>query len=68
MPNEVPFGRYALLTKIASGGMAELFLARQRGPEGFEKLVATMVEADLAALKKSSGNSMANESRTPRAA
>ena len=40
MPNEVPFGRYALLTKIASGGMAELFLARQRGPEGFEKLVA----------------------------
>jgi serine/threonine-protein kinase len=40
VPNEVPFGRYALLTKIASGGMAELFLARQRGPEGFEKLVA----------------------------
>src|SRR5215831_4900162 len=40
MPNEVAFGRYALLTKIASGGMAELFLARQRGPEGFEKLVA----------------------------
>jgi GDPmannose 4,6-dehydratase len=34
----------------------------------FEKLVATMVEADLAALKKSSGNGMANESRTPRAA
>jgi serine/threonine protein kinase len=40
MPSEVPFGRYALLTKIASGGMAELFLARQRGPQGFEKLVA----------------------------
>jgi GDPmannose 4,6-dehydratase len=34
----------------------------------FEKLVTMMVEADLAALKKSSGNGMANESRTPRAA
>lgn len=32
-------GRYTLLQKLASGGMAELFLARQRGIEGFEKLV-----------------------------
>ena len=34
----------------------------------FEKLVATMVEADVAALKKSSGNGMPDETRTPRAA
>ncbi|MCC6128715.1 MAG: TonB family protein [Acidobacteria bacterium] len=34
------FGRYQLLEKIASGGMAEVFKARMRGEEGFEKIVA----------------------------
>ncbi|MDP3154646.1 MAG: protein kinase [Archangium sp.] len=35
-----PFaGRYTLLQKLASGGMAEVFLARQAGIDGFEKLV-----------------------------
>ena len=32
-------GRYELLKKIASGGMAEIHLAKLRGPQGFEKLV-----------------------------
>ena len=32
-------GRYTLLQKLASGGMAEVFLARQAGIDGFEKLV-----------------------------
>ncbi|MGE5181788.1 MAG: serine/threonine-protein kinase [Acidobacteriota bacterium] len=32
-------GSYEILRKIARGGMAELLLARTRGPEGFEKLV-----------------------------
>ncbi len=36
---EVIAGRYTLLKKLASGGMAEVFLARQGGLEGFEKLV-----------------------------
>ena len=35
-----PFGRYELKAKIAQGGMAEVFLALQRGPGGFEKMVA----------------------------
>src|SRR6478735_2645618 len=30
-------GRYILDRKIAAGGMAEVFLARQSGPGGFEK-------------------------------
>ena len=30
-----PFGRYELLRKIAAGGMAEIFLARQWGQGGF---------------------------------
>jgi eukaryotic-like serine/threonine-protein kinase len=34
-----PFGRYQLLRRLATGGMAEIFLARQVGPEGFEKQV-----------------------------
>jgi serine/threonine protein kinase len=36
----VPFGRYLLLEKIASGGMAEVFRAVLRGAAGFEKRVA----------------------------
>ena len=34
------FGKYLLLDKLGSGGMAELFLAKQSGLQGFEKVVA----------------------------
>lgn len=34
------FGKFILLDKIASGGMAEIFLAQTTGPSGFEKMVA----------------------------
>ena len=37
---ERQFGRYALLCRLASGGMASLYLARAVGPDGFEKQVA----------------------------
>lgn len=33
------FGRYQLVDRLAVGGMAEIFLARQLGVEGFEKPV-----------------------------
>ena len=33
------FGRYSLLGHLATGGMAEVWLARQLGMEGFEKIV-----------------------------
>jgi serine/threonine protein kinase len=33
-------GRYQLICRLAVGGMAELYLARAHGIEGFEKLVA----------------------------
>ncbi len=33
------FGKFQLLRKIATGGMADIFIARQRGMEGFEKIV-----------------------------
>ncbi|MCC7536215.1 MAG: serine/threonine protein kinase [Deltaproteobacteria bacterium] len=32
-------GQYQLIRKIAAGGMAEVFLARQRGPAGFQREV-----------------------------
>ena len=34
-----PFGKYELVERIASGGMAEVFRGRVRGPEGFVKEV-----------------------------
>jgi serine/threonine-protein kinase len=34
------FGKYTLIDRIAVGGMAEIFLAKQAGVEGFEKLLA----------------------------
>jgi serine/threonine-protein kinase len=33
------YGKYVLVRKLAEGGMAEIFLAKQRGPEGFERNV-----------------------------
>jgi serine/threonine-protein kinase len=36
----IPFGNYVLLRRIARGGMAEVFLANQRGLEGFDRRVA----------------------------
>ncbi len=33
------FGRYQLIKKLATGGMGQVYLARQKGPVGFEKLV-----------------------------
>ncbi len=39
-------GRYTLVTRIATGGMAEIWLARQAGPGGFEKVVAIKKIAD----------------------
>lgn len=35
----VGHGRYTVLRKLADGGMAEIFLAKQHGSQGFEKLV-----------------------------
>lgn len=34
-----PFGKYHLLERIGSGGMAEIWKARAAGPDGFEKLL-----------------------------
>ncbi|MBJ6764203.1 protein kinase [Myxococcaceae bacterium JPH2] len=33
------YGSYQLLKRLAMGGMAQIYLARQQGPEGFEKLL-----------------------------
>jgi hypothetical protein len=34
------YGRYVLLERVAMGGMAEVFRAKRKGVEGFEKVVA----------------------------
>ncbi len=36
----IPFGNYILMDKVAMGGMAELFKARQNGVDGFKRIVA----------------------------
>src|SRR5258708_2953287 len=45
-------GRYELIIRIGEGGMAEVQLALQRGPAGFEKLVVVkLVHQSLASQK-----------------
>ena len=39
-PRVIPFGKYLLLQRLAVGGMAEVFLAKSFGIEGFEKIIA----------------------------
>jgi len=33
------YGSYQLIKRLATGGMAQIYLARQQGPDGFEKLL-----------------------------
>jgi len=42
-------GRYEILGSLARGGMAEVFLAKQSGIDGFEKLVAVKTIAGRSA-------------------
>ena len=32
--------RYSVLGPLAQGGMAAIYLARRKGPEGFERIIA----------------------------
>jgi serine/threonine protein kinase len=40
MSSPLHFGKYLLVDKIGTGGMAELYLAKQTGLKGFEKVLA----------------------------
>ena len=52
MGSQARLGRYELITRIGQGGMAEVQLALQRGPAGFEKLVVVkLVHGELATQK-----------------
>ena len=42
LPRGTVLGKYEILRKLAVGGMAEIYLAKQRGTAGFEKLVVVM--------------------------
>jgi serine/threonine protein kinase len=51
-PRPPQLGRYELITRIGHGGMAEVQLALQRGPAGFEKLVVVkLIHENLASQK-----------------
>src|SRR5271157_3396224 len=40
IPTPMRLGPYELLRRLATGGMAEVYLARRAGPHGFQNLVA----------------------------
>lgn len=45
----IPFGGMELLGRLSTGGMAEVLIARRRGPKGFEKVFALKtIRGDLA--------------------
>ncbi len=46
LPAEFQFGRYSVIRRLGSGGMADVYLARAEGEAGFERLVALKVMHD----------------------
>ena len=56
-------GRYELITRIGQGGMAEVQLALQRGPAGFEKLVVVKLVHDSLASQKAFVDMLLDEAR-----
>src|SRR5437667_3633875 len=58
-----PIGKYKLMRLIASGGMAEVYLARQAGAAGFEKLVCLKRILPHLARDKSFVDMFLNEAR-----
>src|SRR6478735_6417959 len=59
----VRLGRYELITRIGQGGMAEVQLALQRGPAGFEKLVVVKLVHDALASQKAFVDMLLDEAR-----
>ncbi len=56
-------GRYELITQIGQGGMAEVQLAIQRGPAGFEKLVVVKLVHENLATQKTFVDMLLEEAR-----
>jgi len=56
-------GRYELITQIGHGGMAEVQLALQRGPAGFEKLVVVKLVHENLATEKTFVDLLLDEAR-----
>ena len=56
-------GRYELITRIGQGGMAEVQLALQRGPAGFEKLVVVKLVHNSLASQKAFVDMLLDEAR-----
>src|SRR5580692_4414730 len=59
----IRLGRYELITRIGQGGMAEVQLAIQRGPAGFEKLVVVKLVHENLATQKTFVDMLLDEAR-----
>src|ERR1700759_31535 len=62
-PRPPKLGRYELITRIGQGGMAEVQLALQRGPAGFEKLVVVKLVHENLATQKTFVDMLLDEAR-----
>jgi serine/threonine-protein kinase len=56
-------GKYELVARIGEGGMAEVHLARQRGPRAFEKLVVVKTVRPALASRPELANMLLDEAR-----
>src|SRR5436305_7127261 len=58
------FGRYEIVAPVGRGGMAEVFLARSRGPGGVEKVVCVKRVLPALILDPRAARRFADEART----
>lgn len=56
-------GKYELVARIGEGGMAEVHLARQRGPRSFEKIVVVKTVRPALSSRPELANMLLDEAR-----
>jgi len=63
LPPGSTLGRYGIVERIGGGGMADIYLAKQNGPRGFERVVALKVMKETEAASSDFTDMFLDEAR-----